>query len=209
MGYQYKLVGAPERGQRRRGARSGSERIAAAMQDLVAQHAQEGWEYLRTDTIPVVERVGLLGARRERLRAVMVFRRALRQAGAERQGSLDELALLDEIDEVRPRRALPETAREPALHAPAPRAPLPETGEARPAPVGEVGVERGEARRLPPRPAELRAEPRMGAAMRAPAREPAPHEPDDHAETEDAERMRRANPRDLSDIREALRKLDR
>ncbi|MEM9762803.1 MAG: hypothetical protein AAF968_09865, partial [Pseudomonadota bacterium] len=85
MNYQYKLVGAPERGTRRRGTKTGSERVAAAMQEIVAQHAQEGWEYLRTDTLPVSEPRGFLGGRREVMRAVLVFRRAVRQSPAARE----------------------------------------------------------------------------------------------------------------------------
>lgn len=78
MTYQYKIIGAPERGLKKRGARSGSERIAAAMQEIIAEYALDGWEYMRTDMVPCVESGGLFSRSREVQRAVMVFRRDMR-----------------------------------------------------------------------------------------------------------------------------------
>ena len=77
MAFEYKLVGAPERCKRRRGCRTNSDRVAAAMEELLAQEARDGWEYQRTDLIPVEERTVWFGGRHEVHRAVLVFRRAL------------------------------------------------------------------------------------------------------------------------------------
>lgn len=81
MGYEYKCVGAPERAKRRRGAKTRSDRVAAAMQDVIAAESKDGWEYQRTDLIPMEEKAGLLSRSHEVHRAVLVFRRAL--AGAQ------------------------------------------------------------------------------------------------------------------------------
>lgn len=98
MEYEYKVVGAPEKGRRRRGARTRSDRVAAAFEEVLRAEAVDGWEYLRTDLVPVEEKPGFLRRREEVHRAVMVFRRPLEQAAAPRprRGETDELVLLPE-----------------------------------------------------------------------------------------------------------------
>ena len=80
MTYEYKIVGAPEKGKRKRGARSASDRVAAAFEDILAREAKDGWEYQRTDLLPIVERPGLFSRRQELHRAVMVFRRKIAES---------------------------------------------------------------------------------------------------------------------------------
>ena len=75
MVYEYKCVGAPERGKRRRGGISRSECVAQAMEETLAAEARDGWEYVRTDLLPVEERAGWFGRTQEVHRGVMVFRR--------------------------------------------------------------------------------------------------------------------------------------
>lgn len=79
MKYEYKAVGAPEKGKRKRGARSASARVAAAFEEILSEEAVDGWEYLRTDLLPVNERAGIFSRAQETHRAVMVFRRALEE----------------------------------------------------------------------------------------------------------------------------------
>jgi len=87
MNYEYKAVGAPERPKRRRGARTASDRLAAAFEEVLQAEAVDGWEYQRTDTVPVTERAGWFSPTRTTQRAVMVFRRPVeavwRRPGAE------------------------------------------------------------------------------------------------------------------------------
>lgn len=78
--YEYKVVGAPERAKRARGARTRTDRVARALQDLINAEAVEGWEYQRTDLLPVEERPGFFSRVRETHRAVLVFRRELASA---------------------------------------------------------------------------------------------------------------------------------
>jgi len=80
MTFEYKTVGAPEKGQRKRGLRSQSDRVAYAFEKLLKAEATDGWEYLRTDLLPVTERSGWFGRGQEMHRAVMVFRRPLKRA---------------------------------------------------------------------------------------------------------------------------------
>lgn len=84
MPYEYKCVGAPERARRRKGARTRSDRVARAMEDLINDNAIDGWEYLRTDLVPVEEKGGVLSRSQEVHRAVLIFRREiLRLSGHE------------------------------------------------------------------------------------------------------------------------------
>ena len=80
MAYEYKCVAAPERAKRKKGARSRTDRVALAMQEIISAEAVDGWEYQRTDLIPIEERSGLFSRAHEVHRAVLVFRRALRAA---------------------------------------------------------------------------------------------------------------------------------
>ncbi len=76
MSYEYKCVGAPEKARRIRGARTRTDRVAGAMEELINEEAVNGWEYLRTDLVPVEEKAGFFSRAQEVHRAVLVFRRA-------------------------------------------------------------------------------------------------------------------------------------
>ncbi len=77
MTFEYKTVGAPEKAKRKRGLRSQSDRVALAFEEILQAEAVDGWEYQRTDLLPVIERAGWFGRGHEVHRAVMVFRRPL------------------------------------------------------------------------------------------------------------------------------------
>ena len=83
MTYEYKTVGAPEKGKRKRGLRSQSDRVAAAFDEILQDEVVDGWEYLRTDLLPVIESAGWFKRGHEVHRAVMVFRRPLDNAPVE------------------------------------------------------------------------------------------------------------------------------
>ena len=129
MEFEYKCVAAPEKARRRRGAKTRTDRVALAMQDILAAEAVGGWEYQRTDLIPVEEKSGMFSRAHEVHRAVMVFRRPAASSAP------------------RPAvQASPVSAPAPQPHVeqpvPAPVAPVtvePETAPA-PAPVREAPV---------------------------------------------------------------------
>ena len=83
MSFEYKTVGAPERAKRKRGRRSQSDRVAAAFEEILQAEAVDGWEYLRTDLLPVTESAGWFRRGQEVHRAVIVFRRPLDPAKVE------------------------------------------------------------------------------------------------------------------------------
>ncbi|MBY6046845.1 DUF4177 domain-containing protein [Vannielia litorea] len=74
--YEYRVVPAPEKGKKAKGAKGTSGRFAVALQDLMNEMGAAGWEYQRTDTLPCQERVGLTG-RQTTFQHMLVFRRTL------------------------------------------------------------------------------------------------------------------------------------
>jgi len=122
MTFEYKTIGAPEKGKRKRGLRSQSDRVAAAFDEILQDEAVDGWEYQRTDLLPVIERSGWFGKSHEVHRAVMVFRRPLAQAQIESETVL--------------RRAPSVVPPAPAAATPAP--PPPASAAPAPVPVPEI-----------------------------------------------------------------------
>ena len=80
--YEYKVIPAPRRGEKAKGARSVPERFAVALTQAMNDLARDGWEYLRADTLPCDERVGLTGTATH-FQNMLVFRRALHSQSAE------------------------------------------------------------------------------------------------------------------------------
>lgn len=82
MEYEYKCIAAPEKARRRRGAKTRTDRVALAIQDILAAECKGGWEYLRADLIPVEEKSGFFSRAQDVHRAILVFRRAVGGSGA-------------------------------------------------------------------------------------------------------------------------------
>lgn len=74
--YEYKVLPAPDRGEKTRGAKTPGDRYAQAMTSLLNRMAREGWDYLRADMLPSEERSGLT-RRTTVYHHMLVFRRGL------------------------------------------------------------------------------------------------------------------------------------
>jgi len=74
--FEYKVIPAPKRGEKAKGAKSTEERFAYALAQVMNSLGQEGWEYVRADTLPCDERVGLTGTKTT-FQNMLVFRRAV------------------------------------------------------------------------------------------------------------------------------------
>jgi hypothetical protein len=74
--FEYKVVPSPRKGEKSRAARTTPDRFAHALTLLMNKLGQEGWEYLRADTLPCDERAGLTGTKTT-FQNMLVFRRAL------------------------------------------------------------------------------------------------------------------------------------
>lgn len=79
--FEYKVIPAPRRGEKAKGLKTTEARFAHALTQTMNQMAADGWEYLRADTLPAEERVGLTG-RTTTFQHLLVFRRALPAAAA-------------------------------------------------------------------------------------------------------------------------------
>ncbi|MFN6951797.1 MAG: DUF4177 domain-containing protein [Albidovulum sp.] len=73
--YEYKVIAAPSRSEKVRGAKTPAERFAQTLAAVMNDLAREGWEYVRADTLPSEERKGLT-KRTTVYHSVLVFRRA-------------------------------------------------------------------------------------------------------------------------------------
>lgn len=80
---QYKCVPVPRRPKKARGHKTPCDAMAAAMETILNAEAAQGWEYLRTDLVPMEHRHGLFGAVQESHQAVMIFRRVAAAAPAD------------------------------------------------------------------------------------------------------------------------------
>ncbi|TMV35016.1 DUF4177 domain-containing protein, partial [Thioclava sp. BHET1] len=75
--YEFKVIPAPKRGEKVRGARTPEDRFAQAMTSLLNREAAEGWEFQRTETLPVETRTGLTGRVSTNFQYMVVFRRPI------------------------------------------------------------------------------------------------------------------------------------
>jgi hypothetical protein len=74
--YEYKVIPAPFSGKRAKGVKGADGRFANALSEAINEHAIAGWEYVRAESLPSVERKGLMRKRHESYQNVLVFRRA-------------------------------------------------------------------------------------------------------------------------------------
>ncbi|PWR01749.1 hypothetical protein DKT77_16700 [Meridianimarinicoccus roseus] len=70
--YDYRVIPAPDRAGKSR--RKGADPFAETLADALNAEARGGWEFVRAETLPVRERVGLTGSRTG-FRTMLVFRR--------------------------------------------------------------------------------------------------------------------------------------
>jgi hypothetical protein len=136
--YEYRVIPAPRKGEKAKGAKSVSDRFGIALGRVMNELAAEGWEYLRADTLPCDERVGLTGTATH-FHNMLVFRRALRPAVAEVPAAVvapaPRPAPMADMSDLLPEPAEERTVRSP-FAGPAPTGVAPPVGPAQtPAPV--------------------------------------------------------------------------
>lgn len=79
--YEYKVVPAPQKGQKAKGIKTPEGRFALSVEAVLNEMAASGWEYLRAELLPSEERSGLTGSATH-WRNVLIFRRALEDDSA-------------------------------------------------------------------------------------------------------------------------------
>ena len=74
--HEYRVVPAPRRGIKAKGARRPEDRFAHAVESEMNRMAAEGWEYVRSDTLPRDHKAGWFSRPVTVYDTVLVFRRA-------------------------------------------------------------------------------------------------------------------------------------
>lgn len=72
--YEYRVIPAPRKGEKAKGIKTPEARMAQAMQTRLNAFGEEGWEYVRSDVIPMEERAGLT-SKSVSYQTVLIFRR--------------------------------------------------------------------------------------------------------------------------------------
>ena len=75
--YEYQVIPAPARAPKIKGMKAATDRFAHALTELMNEAAAEGWEYVRTDTLPLEEVKGITRKASTSFQNLMVFRRPL------------------------------------------------------------------------------------------------------------------------------------
>lgn len=73
--YSYKTVAAPRRARKAKGIKGQEALLAHAMGEIITAETAGGWEYIRTDSLPVEEGGGLFSRPVTTWRAILIFRR--------------------------------------------------------------------------------------------------------------------------------------
>ena len=114
--FEYKAVPAPARGTKARGVKTNEDRFALTLTNALNEHAADGWEFVRVETLPCETRKGLTGTQITD-QSILVFRR-IKQAvvpqSEEAPGPLPTLTLApDPAPQPRRERADPPISRPP------------------------------------------------------------------------------------------------
>ena len=79
--FEYKVIAAPRHGVRTKGVKGPADRFAGAMENTINILAEDGWEYVRAESLPVDERHGITMRKTEIYQNVLVFRRPVEIPG--------------------------------------------------------------------------------------------------------------------------------
>lgn len=74
--FEYKVLPAPARGVKVKGVKTTEDRFAHALMSVMNDLGEDGWEYVRADTLPCEERTGLTG-KTTRFQNMLIFRREM------------------------------------------------------------------------------------------------------------------------------------
>lgn len=108
--YEYRVIPAPTKGRKTQGVKGAEARFANALQEVMNEHAAEGWEYQRSDILPSEERQGLTSSHTV-YRSVLVFRRPAGDVAA-----TDDTTIKENAQESEPYEGPTETTPEENPH---------------------------------------------------------------------------------------------
>ena len=102
--FEYSVIPSPRKGKSAKGVRGTEAKFANALSTLMNDMGQNGWEYVRADTLPCEERQGLTG-KTVKYHSILVFRRPVAEVEAETE---DAKALLAPPVVIEPEDSAPE-----------------------------------------------------------------------------------------------------
>jgi len=108
--FEYMAVPAPTTGTKAKGVKTREDRFALSMTDILNDHADEGWEYVRAEMLPMEERKGLTGTQTS-YQNVLIFRRLQSAPLALDDGPRVRSVPAPTFDEPAPAKADPETRK--------------------------------------------------------------------------------------------------
>lgn len=81
--FEYKVVPAPRRAKRVKGAKDAGSRFAGTLAEVLNDEAKGGWEYYRSESLPIEDKKGPFRSAIETYQAVLIFRRRLGPTASE------------------------------------------------------------------------------------------------------------------------------
>lgn len=81
MAYEYHVIPAPARAGKVKGAKTGAERFAQTLAEVMNTQAKDGWEFVRSELLSAEERTGLMKTKTVQ-HSLLVFRREARAVDA-------------------------------------------------------------------------------------------------------------------------------
>lgn len=163
--YDYKVVSAPQRSKKAKGISNPADLFALTLTDAINEHARQGWEYLRAESLPTQTPRGLLKRPTEDSVSVLVFRR-------ERAAMEPQLEAAAPYPAARTAPAVSFSPEPPEPQMDSDFEEAPEPANAGPRPFNERVQEAGIRRRQPQvtssdtTPSPLRPSPRLGPVTR-------------------------------------------
>ena len=157
--FEYRVIPAPRRGVKAKGIKAAEDQFAHALTLAMNAEAADGWEFVRSDTLPLDERQGLRGSNTT-FQSVLVFRRQSAEAAAAALRAASEAAeaqraTLAAMTARAAPEAIPPTPQVKAIEGPKPErdgppapqaaeAPAPERPDASEEPVSEPMILRAD-----------------------------------------------------------------
>ena len=75
--FEYKVLPAPRRAKRAKGVKGEPARFAYALTELMNLEAAEGWEYFKSEALPMDTKTGMFKGAVETFQTVLIFRRSI------------------------------------------------------------------------------------------------------------------------------------
>lgn len=89
--FEYKVIPAPRRGTKSREAKTTEDRFALTLSNVMNELGRDGWEYVRSETLPTEERAGFTKTRVVE-QTVLIFRRMIGAVAVAEPGGLRPVA---------------------------------------------------------------------------------------------------------------------